>query len=117
MASKPSSSTASSPASATTTPATSPGASSAARTTIGGEPMTPANKVAIVTGASRGIGKAIALHLALAGYDIAVAARSVEGASGGLPGTIDETCARARELGRQAVAVRCDLGHREDLDH
>jgi len=37
----------------------------------------PSSKVALVTGASRGIRKAVAIHLARAGYDVAIGARTV----------------------------------------
>jgi NAD(P)-dependent dehydrogenase (short-subunit alcohol dehydrogenase family) len=54
-------------------------------------------KVAIVTGAGRGIGKAIALTLAEAGADITVAARTTE--------QIERTAEEIRKLGRRALAV------------
>jgi len=58
-------------------------------------------KNAFVTGASRGIGKAIALSLARAGAGVAVAATSAEGA--------ERTAAEAAELGATARAYACDV--------
>jgi citronellol/citronellal dehydrogenase len=66
-------------------------------------------KVAIVTGASRGIGKAIALGLAKEGAKVVVAARSVEAPNEKLPGTIGETVAAIEKMGGEALAVRCDV--------
>lgn len=71
-------------------------------------------KVALVTGASRGIGRCTALMLAARGADVVVTARSVE--QGSLPGTIGDTAARIDALGRRARAVAADLGREEDLD-
>ena len=68
-------------------------------------------KVAIVTGASRGIGKAIALGLAREGAAVVVAARS-ETERPGAPGTIHATAAEIEAQGGQALAVSCNA--RED---
>jgi citronellol/citronellal dehydrogenase len=65
-------------------------------------------KVAIVTGASRGIGKCVALALAKQGADIVVAARSTESREL-LPGTIFDTVAEIEALGRRALAVRTNV--------
>ncbi|MGL4553619.1 MAG: SDR family oxidoreductase [Gemmataceae bacterium] len=65
-------------------------------------------KVAIVTGASRGIGRAIALGLARAGWDVVVAAKSVD-SSDRLPGSIHTVAAEAEALGARALAVRVDV--------
>ena len=82
-------------------------------------------KVAFVTGASRGIGKAIAIELADAGYDVAILARTVhEGETREhsstfsrsdttpLPGSLEGTAELIRARGRRALVVPGDL-----LDH
>ena len=71
-------------------------------------------KVAIVTGASRGIGKAMALELARAGASVVVAARTAE-PRGGLPGTIHDTVAEIEEAGGKAVAVVCNIREEESI--
>jgi len=66
-------------------------------------------QVAIVTGASRGIGKRIAIQLAEEGADIVLAARTVEPGAVAYPGSIQETAAEVRKRGAQALPVKCDL--------
>jgi citronellol/citronellal dehydrogenase len=68
-------------------------------------------RVALVTGASRGIGKALAVRLAQEGADVVVAAKS-EQSTERLPGSIHETADEIRALGRRALAVPTDV--RED---
>lgn len=58
-------------------------------------------KVAIVTGASRGIGARAATALAEMGADVVIAARSAE--------SLASVCSEVEALGRRAVAVPCDL--------
>ncbi|MFU8816397.1 MAG: SDR family NAD(P)-dependent oxidoreductase [Pseudomonadales bacterium] len=71
-------------------------------------------KVAVVTGASRGIGEAIALRYAMEGAKVVVSARTVEESEHYLPGTISATVARIQEAGGEALAVRADLAVSED---
>jgi NAD(P)-dependent dehydrogenase (short-subunit alcohol dehydrogenase family) len=71
-------------------------------------------KVAIVTGASRGIGKQTALALARRGANVAIAARTVH-ADSELAGTIGETVAEIKALGADATAVATDLSSEKDL--
>jgi NAD(P)-dependent dehydrogenase (short-subunit alcohol dehydrogenase family) len=76
-------------------------------------------KVAIVTGASRGVGAALAVALAHSGASVACAARSTSDAPQSLPGTLDETVARANEAGASsgavAVAVPTNLAAPDDV--
>ena len=64
-------------------------------------------KVAIVTGASRGIGRAIALALADAGADVACVSRNAA--------ALGEVAASARALGRRAIAVTADVSNAEEV--
>jgi NAD(P)-dependent dehydrogenase (short-subunit alcohol dehydrogenase family) len=73
-----------------------------------------AGKVAIITGASRGVGKQAALDFARRGARVVLAARTVE-ADTALPGTIGETLAQIEDLGGQAIAVATDLAEEVDL--
>ncbi|MCI0856842.1 MAG: SDR family NAD(P)-dependent oxidoreductase [Chloroflexi bacterium] len=74
-----------------------------------------ASPVAIVTGASRGIGRHIALALARDGMDIVCAARSTRDAPSKLPGTIEETASEVEALGRRALAVPCDIRQEDQV--
>jgi citronellol/citronellal dehydrogenase len=69
-------------------------------------------RVAVVTGASRGIGKALALRLAREGADVVVAAKS-EVSTEKLPGSIHETADAVRALGRRSIAVVTDVRSEE----
>jgi NAD(P)-dependent dehydrogenase (short-subunit alcohol dehydrogenase family) len=81
-----------------------------------------ARKVALVTGASRGIGKVCAQYLARSGYDVAVTARTVhegearehsstlkKSKTDPLPGSLDATAALVEAEGREALPVAADL--------
>ena len=65
-------------------------------------------RVAIVTGASRGIGKALALRLAREGAAVVIAAKS-EHSTDRLPGSIHDTAAEIHALGGRALAVPTDV--------
>ncbi len=73
---------------------------------------TLAGKVAVVTGASRGIGKGIALALAAEGTRVYVTGRTVEAGSYALPGTVGETAAQCDARGGKGIAVAVD--HADD---
>lgn len=70
----------------------------------------PSDRVAVVTGASRGIGKGIALELGASGATVYVTGRTVD--AGALPGTVGETAAEIDALGGRGIAVACD--HHDD---
>jgi len=65
-------------------------------------------KTAVVTGASKGIGRAVAIALAGAGADVAVTARSEK--------ELAETADEIERLGRKALAVPMDLFRMEDIE-
>jgi NAD(P)-dependent dehydrogenase (short-subunit alcohol dehydrogenase family) len=71
-------------------------------------------KVAIVTGASRGMGKGIALALAEQGATVYVTGRTATPGSSPLPGTVGETAALCDERGGKGVAVQVD--HADDAE-
>ena len=78
-------------------------------------------KVAIVTGGSRGIGRAICLGLGEAGAQVVVASRTQADTSAGTEyekygsGDIFDTAARITQAGGVALPVRCDVAHGEDI--
>lgn len=70
-------------------------------------------KVAVVTGASRGIGKGIALELGAAGATVYVTGRSVR--SGRLPGSVSATASEIDDVGGRGIAVPCDHSVDEEV--
>jgi NAD(P)-dependent dehydrogenase (short-subunit alcohol dehydrogenase family) len=83
---------------------------------------------AFVTGASRGIGKAIAVHLARAGFDIAITARTLQDGEGRehsstlarsdtspLPGSLTSTSKLVEEAGVRCLTVQADLTDRPSM--
>ena len=68
-----------------------------------------AGRVAIVTGAGRGIGRAIALRYSHEGAAVVLAART--------PAQIDEAAAEIESNGGRALAIQCDVSSERDVDH
>jgi NAD(P)-dependent dehydrogenase (short-subunit alcohol dehydrogenase family) len=93
------------------------------------DPASPSRRVAFVTGASRGIGKASAIALAEAGFDVVVTARTVregeryeygstreQSQQIALPGSIELTSEEVRKQGRDALPIRLDLMDTASID-
>jgi citronellol/citronellal dehydrogenase len=78
--------------------------------------MELAGAVALVTGASRGVGRAIALALAHAGADVACAARATDAQPLKLPGTIDAAVRDVEACGRRGLAVPTDLSRADEVE-
>jgi NAD(P)-dependent dehydrogenase (short-subunit alcohol dehydrogenase family) len=72
-------------------------------------------RAAIVTGASRGLGRAIALALAAEGAAVAVVGRTEKVWDERLPGTIGDTVAEIETAGGRALGIRADLLDRDDI--
>jgi NAD(P)-dependent dehydrogenase (short-subunit alcohol dehydrogenase family) len=76
----------------------------------------PTEPVALVTGASRGLGKACAIELARTGFRVAVTARTLHASDErSLPGNLDATAAAIAAIGGQALPVQVDLDDRASV--
>lgn len=73
------------------------------------------DKVVLITGASRGVGAAVAIAVARAGAHVALAAKTVD-PHPRLPGTLGEVAAAVQALGRQALVVPCDVRHEDQIE-
>ncbi len=78
------------------------------------------NPVAMVTGASRGIGRAAAIALAEAGFDVVISARTVEPGEQHhdipVSGSLRETAAEIEKLGRQVYVLPMDMGLHDQIE-
>jgi dehydrogenase/reductase SDR family protein 1 len=74
----------------------------------------PERRVAVVTGASRGIGRGIALGLGEAGWTVYLTGRTVQDGDSDRPGSLTASAAEVTGMGGEGIAVRCD--HRLDAD-
>jgi dehydrogenase/reductase SDR family protein 4 len=66
-------------------------------------------ETALITGGSRGIGRAIALAFAEQGADVVVASRKIE--------DLEKVAAEINKLGRKSLAVQADVSKKPDIDH
>ena len=80
--------------------------------------MSLAGKTAVVTGATRGCGRAIAVELGRAGATVYVTGRTTRASASPMkrPETIEETAELVEQAGGQAIAMRCDFTSVSDVD-
>jgi NAD(P)-dependent dehydrogenase (short-subunit alcohol dehydrogenase family) len=76
--------------------------------------------VALITGASRGIGRCGALALAARGFDVAITGRTLHEGDGRvgdvvIPGSLDKTFEEVRALGREALPIGMDITERDSI--
>ncbi|OQV21919.1 Dehydrogenase/reductase SDR family member 1 [Hypsibius exemplaris] len=76
--------------------------------------MSLTGKVALVTGASRGLGKGIALQLGQAGSTVYITGRTLETGDSSAPGSLRHTAAEIEARGGKAIPLACD--HNNDAD-
>ncbi|MBK6581788.1 MAG: SDR family NAD(P)-dependent oxidoreductase [Gammaproteobacteria bacterium] len=74
-------------------------------------------KVAIVTGASRGIGAALAIRLAAEGARVTLVARTVEEGSSRLPGSLNSVAGRIRDMGGECICIAANLAKEKERSH
>ena len=74
------------------------------------------NKVALMMGASRGMGKRMALELAEEGADIVISARTERPGQSTVSGTITETAEEVRALGRRALPIKVDIAVGQEIE-
>ncbi len=72
-------------------------------------------KVVLITGASRGIGKALAVGFASAGATVVASARTSQPGSGAAPGSLEETVRQIRDSGGKAFHFPCDVTSEEQV--
>ena len=73
-------------------------------------------KVAVITGASRGIGRDMAVVFAREGAKVVVSARTENEGDFRIPGSIQTAVNRIRDEGGEAVGIRCDVTSEDDID-
>jgi NAD(P)-dependent dehydrogenase (short-subunit alcohol dehydrogenase family) len=72
-------------------------------------------RIAVVTGASRGIGKGVALELGAAGATVYVTGRTLDDSDAAVPGTIGATAEEVTAQGGEGIPVRCDHSRDEEI--
>jgi NAD(P)-dependent dehydrogenase (short-subunit alcohol dehydrogenase family) len=77
--------------------------------------MSSERKVAIVTGASRGAGRGIAIALGAAGWRVYVTGRTLEEGAASLPGTIASAAEAVTKAGGEGIAVKVDHGDANEI--
>ena len=71
--------------------------------------MSLQGKVVVITGASRGIGRALAFAFAREGSTVVLAARTMRAGTGEREGSLEETVAQIQRKGGKALGVQCDV--------
>lgn len=73
-------------------------------------------KIAVVTGASRGVGRGIALGLGEQGATVYITGRTVREGTAPLPGTVEDAAQAVTDIGGRGIAIACDHSHDHEVE-